>query len=89
MATDTTGPTFREKLQYLVEATGRSEAELVAQAVDEGLMQLCRRRLTEAYLAGDTTREEALTYLTPATLDDLDAARRAVEDDVRWGLAGE
>jgi hypothetical protein len=80
-------PTFQEKLQYLVESTGRPEAEIVALAVDEGLLELCRRRLTDAYQAGDTTREEAAVFLSAETLDQLDVARRAVEDDVRWALA--
>jgi predicted DNA-binding protein len=34
--------TMREKLVYLVRRTGRKEAEIVAQAVDEGVSELYR-----------------------------------------------
>lgn len=80
--------TFRDTLEYLVHATGRAEGEIVAQAVEHGLTALYRSHVTEAYLAGEVDREQAIIAVGEATVAELDEARRAVEHDVRWGLAG-
>jgi predicted DNA-binding protein len=77
---------LREKLDYLVQVTGRAEADIVAQAIECGLTELYRRQVAEAYLAGDLERPQALAALGQEAVEDLDYARRAVEDDVQWGL---
>jgi predicted DNA-binding protein len=38
-----TTQTFRDKLDYLVRATGRAEADIVAEAVEAGLTELYRQ----------------------------------------------
>jgi hypothetical protein len=79
---------LREKLDYLVQVTGRAEADIVAQAIECGLTEIYRRQVAEAYLAGDLERPQALAALGQEAVEDLDYARRAVEDDVQWGLQG-
>lgn len=80
---------MRGKLDYLVRATGRAEAEIVAEAVEKGLTELYRKQIAHAYLAGELDREEAIAELGEEAVEDLDYARRAIEKDVQWGLKGE
>jgi predicted transcriptional regulator len=81
--------TMRDKLEYLARATGRSEPEIVAEAIEEGLTELYRKQIADAYLAGELDREQAIAELGEETVEDLDYARRAVEQDIQWGLKGE
>lgn len=81
--------TIRDKLDYLVRATGRAEAEIVAEAIEEGLSELYRKQIADAYLAGELDRKQAIAELGEEAVEDLDYARRAVEKDVQWGLKGE
>ena len=81
--------TMRDKLEYLTRATGRREAEIVAEAIEEGLTELYRKQIADAYLAGELDREQALAELGEETVENLDYARLAVEQDVQWGLKGE
>ncbi|MHB9126574.1 MAG: hypothetical protein ACYC4F_11605 [Armatimonadota bacterium] len=78
--------TMRAKLDYLVRKTGRKEAEIVAQAVDEGVSELYRKQISDAYLAGELDRKKAVLELGEECVDDLDYARRAVDADIQWGL---
>jgi predicted DNA-binding protein len=80
---------MREKLDYLAQTMGRPEAEIVAEAVVEGLTELYRKQIADAYLAGEMGREQAVAELGEEAVEELDYARRAVEKDVRWGLKGE
>lgn len=77
---------MREKLDYLVRKTGRKEAEIVAQAVDEGVSELYRKQLSDAYLAGELDRKKAVSELGEQCVGDLDYARQAVDADIQWGL---
>lgn len=77
---------MRKKLDYLVRATGRPEAEIVAQAVEEGLFELYRKRLADAYLSGELDRQKAVRELGEDAVEELDYARDAVTADVEWGL---
>ena len=82
-------PTLREKLDYLVQATGHTEAQIVAEAVEEGIGELYRKQVADAYLAGKLDRSQALAELGEEAVGDLDYARCAVEQDVSWGLGRE
>lgn len=75
--------TMREKLDYLVRKTGRKEAEIVAQAVDEGVSELYRKQISDAYLAGELDRRKAVHELGGNCVDDLDYARQAVDADIK------
>lgn len=81
--------TLREKLDYLVRVTGRPETELLAEAVGEGLTELYRKQIADAYLAGELEREKAIEELGEEEIEDLDYARLSIERDVKWGLQGE
>jgi hypothetical protein len=81
--------TMRDKLDYLTQKTGMAEAEIVTQAIEEGLTELYRRQIADSYLAGELDRERAIAELGEETVEDLDYARRAVEQDIQWGLKGE
>lgn len=78
--------TFSEKLDYLVQRTGRAETELVAEALNAGLDGLYRKHIADAYLAGDLDRPQAVDALGEDAVEGLDYARSAVESDVAWGL---
>ena len=81
-----TTQTLPEKLDYLVRATGRAEAEIVAQVLDQGLTELYRKQIADSYLAGEMKREQAVVELGEEAIEDLDYARHAVEKDFQWGL---
>ena len=81
-----TTQTIRKKLEYLVRATGRPEADIMTAAVEEGLDDLYRKQIAEAYLAGQLDRKKAVTELGAEAVEDLDYARKAVQSDVEWGL---
>ena len=78
--------TIAEQIDYLVRSTGRPEAEILAEAIEARLAALCTKQFEEAYLAGDIDRERAVQELGEETVSDLDYARRAVQQDVSWGL---
>ena len=75
--------TMRDKLDYLVQTTGRAEA------IEEGIIELYRKQIADAYIAGELGREQAISELGEQIVEDLDYARHAVERDVQWGLKGE
>ncbi|MHB9038410.1 MAG: hypothetical protein ACYC64_17300 [Armatimonadota bacterium] len=77
---------MRGKLDYLVRATGRAEAEIVAQAVEEGLSELYRKQVAEAYLSGNLDREKTVHELGKDAVEELDYARRSIDADIEWGL---
>lgn len=82
----TTTKSMHRKLEVLVRATGRPEAEIVAEAVEEGLTELYRRHMVEAYVAGKIDHGKAVTELGKEAVDELDYAREAIANDVEWGL---
>lgn len=77
---------MRKKLDYLVRTTGRAEAEIVALAVDEGLSELYRKQVAEAYLSGKLDREKTVHELGKDAVEELDYARRSIDADIEWGL---
>lgn len=77
---------IRSRLEYLVRATGRPEADIVALAIEQGLEDLYRQELAEAYLSGRLERAKAVAELGREAVDQLDYARESIDADVRWGL---
>lgn len=78
--------TIRDKLDYLTRVTGRTEAEIVVEAIEEGLTELYRKRIADAYLAGDIDREEAIAELGEEIMENLDYAKQSIRQDVQWGV---
>jgi monomeric isocitrate dehydrogenase len=77
---------MRQKLDYLVRKTGRQESEIVAQAVDEGVSELYRKQISDAYISGEIDRKKAILELGETYVEELDFARQAVDADIQWGL---
>jgi hypothetical protein len=63
---------------------GIEESAVLRQAVERGIETLYREMLINRYLEGELTREEAVDELGAVTVDELDAAREAIEADVNW-----
>lgn len=80
--------TLRGKLDYLVLRTERGEAEIFADAVEEGITGMYRKQVAEAYLTGEVDRPRAIEELGEDAVEDLDYARKTVEHDVKWGVIG-
>jgi len=57
---------------------------VLRQAVERGIATLYRETLIGRYLEDELTREEAVDELGVAAVDELDAAREAIEADVDW-----
>ncbi|MBM3211547.1 hypothetical protein FJZ33_04950 [Candidatus Poribacteria bacterium] len=81
--------TIRDKLDYLSRMTGRSESEIVAEAIDEGLTELYRKYIIELYLSGELERKLAIAELGEEIVDEFDYAKSSVEQDIKWGLKDE
>jgi hypothetical protein len=75
-----------DRLGFLVEAGGKDEAAVIAEALRTGIEALYREALTEAFLLGRVSREKVLRELGPAQLADIELQRDALLRDVKWGL---
>lgn len=71
-------------LQDLVRETRKSEAEVMALAMETGLRHLWREQVLGHYLRGRLTRDEAVTAVGSEWVDLADRQRRAVVEDVAW-----
>lgn len=78
--------TMREQLDFIVRKTGREEAEIVAQVIVEGVSELYRKQMSDAYLAGELDRADAVLEFGETCVEDLDYALRAIDADIKWGL---
>ena len=78
--------TMQDRITYLVHSTGRTEEQILAEAIETGLAALCAKRFEDAFLAGEIDRSRAIQELGLETVEELDYARRAIERDVAWGL---
>lgn len=57
---------------------------MLRQAVESGIETLYREMLIGRSLEGEFPREEAVEELGVIVVDDIDAAREAIEADVDW-----
>ena len=80
---------LRDKIDYLVRKTGRSETEIFAEAIEEGLTSIYRKQIIDSYLSGDVDRREAIAELGDEIIDELDYALQSIEKDAKWGLKDE
>ncbi|MBI2299788.1 MAG: hypothetical protein HYU66_12750 [Armatimonadetes bacterium] len=77
---------LRDKVDYLVRATGRSEAEVMGEAVVQGVEALYREELTEEYLAGRLERSGLVAELGEEAVADIDYTKECLAQDIAWGL---
>jgi predicted DNA-binding protein len=80
---------LRDKLDYLVRSTGRTESEIFAEAIEEGLTSIYHKQIIDAYLSGELDHEQAMAELGNEVIEELDYAMQSVEKDVKWGLKDE
>ncbi len=73
-------------LQQLVRETHKSEAEVIALAVQAGLRQLWREQLLGRYLRGQVSREAAIEEVGIDWVDLAERQRQAVLEDIAWAL---
>jgi len=77
---------LQQELAYLLRETGRDEAPLLAEALQEGIHALFCKYARDADIGGKLSRRKALRLLGPSEVGEIEAAWRAVEADVKWGM---
>jgi predicted transcriptional regulator len=82
MATDAVSDHVRE----LAEHHDIDESAVIQRAVETGVETLYRNMLVRRYLADEITREEAIDQLGVEVVEEVESARDAVAEDVKWGL---
>jgi hypothetical protein len=73
-------------LQQLVQETHKSEAEVIALAVQAGLRQLWREQLLGRYLRGQVSRQAAIEEIGIDWVDLAERQQQAVLEDMEWAL---
>ncbi|MBU4273260.1 MAG: hypothetical protein KKE86_03755 [Planctomycetes bacterium] len=74
-------------LEQLVRDTRKPEAEVLALAVEAGVRQLWREHVLGQYLRGEISRQQAAETVGMDWVDMAERQRRAMEEDLEWGLA--
>jgi predicted DNA-binding protein len=77
---------MNRKLDYLVRGTGRTDVDIIAQAVEEGMSGLYRKYMVEAYLSGKLDRKKVVHELGKDAVEELDYARASIDADIEWGM---
>lgn len=67
---------FGERLVFLVQEMGLSEQEVLSMALDAGVQELFRQRVSEKYMAGAISRQQAEEWLGPREVARLDCLMR-------------
>ncbi|MFB6173624.1 MAG: hypothetical protein ABEI39_03190 [Halobacteriales archaeon] len=75
-----------ERVRELAEHHGMDESAVIQQAVETGVDTLYRDMTVSRYLDDEITRAEAIEHLGVELVEEVEAAREAVEADVEWGL---
>jgi len=81
-----TTETVSERVRELAEHHELDESVVIQQAVETGVETLYRNLLVSRYLADEITRGEAIERLGVEVIEEVESARDAVEEDVKWGL---
>lgn len=85
---------FGERLAFLAQEMGLSEQDVLRMALDAGIQELFRQKVSEKYMAGAISRQQAEEWLGAREVARLDCIMRQcacqdVEDfmDLICGLA--
>lgn len=81
-----TPDTVSERVRELAEHHEMDESAVIQQAVETGVETLYRDMVVSRYLDDEITREEAIEHLGIDLVEEVEIARDAVEEDVKWGL---
>ncbi len=76
--------TVASYLELLTRETHKSEAEVMAMAIEAGLRHLWRDQLLGRYLRGQMTRDEAVDAVGADWVDLAERQFRAMKEDVEW-----
>ena len=69
---------LQQELAYLLRETGRDEASLLAEALQEGIHTLFSKHVRDACSEGKLGRRKALRLLGPSEVEEIEAAWRGV-----------
>ena len=78
--------TLSSYLEHLVRETHKSEAEVVAMALETGLRHLWREQILGRYLRGEMARPDAVEQLGEELVDLAERQHRAVREDIEWAM---
>ena len=81
-----TTDTVSERVKELAEHHEMDESAVIQEAVETGVETLYQDMIVSRYLDDEITREAAIGHLGVELVEEVEAARDAVEEDVRWGL---
>ncbi|MEJ5239981.1 MAG: hypothetical protein WHS87_02120 [Anaerolineales bacterium] len=73
-------------LEALKKVLGKSDAEVLALAVESGVRHLWRDVLLGKYLRGELTREEAIDAVGIDWVELAERQKAAMEADLAWAL---
>lgn len=81
-----TSESVSERVRELAEHHEMDESAVIQRAVEAGVETLYRDMVVSRYLSDEITREEAIEQLGIEVVEEVESARDAVEEDVKWGL---
>jgi hypothetical protein len=71
-------------LEDLVRQTRKSEAEVMALAIETGLRQLWREQVLDQYLHGQLSRDQAVKAVGLDWVELAERQHRAMQEDLEW-----
>ncbi|MCU4801972.1 hypothetical protein OB920_16455 [Halobacteria archaeon HArc-gm2] len=75
-----------ERVREIARERGMSESAVVEQALEQGIEDLWRDLVLSLYFDGKFDRDQAVDRIGRTTVERAEQERKAVEDDVSWGL---
>jgi hypothetical protein len=71
-------------LEELVRETRKSEAEVMAMAIEAGLRQLWREQLLGQYIRGQITRAQVVESVGADWVETAERQQQAAQEDLEW-----
>ena len=78
---------FTEELKYLTKYLEKDEETVLSIAVKKGLDQLYTETIAKLYIEKKLDRAEAIEILGIEAVEDLDYQKKALKEDIEWGLS--
>lgn len=75
-----------DRVREIAKARDLPESDVFEEALERGLEDLWEDVVLSRYFDGELSREEAVDLVGRAKLERAERERKAVEDDVEWGL---
>ncbi len=77
---------FARQLDFVIDQGHEEESVVLSRALQTGIGVLYQEALTEAYLLGKISREEAVSELGQDKVEEIEYERDVVNRDFAWGL---